>query len=69
MTTQTITLTPAQARLLAPLRCQAREAAGDHRPGLVLGQVWFHRDGSVQLAAGFVGHEAGKQLIQTLSAE
>ena len=64
--TRTITLTPDQARTLQPLRCQVVEASQQQQPGLVLGQVWFQKDGSVQLAAGFVGHDAGLQLIEVL---
>ena len=67
--TRTITLTTEQARTLAPLRCMAVEAAQHAAPGLVLGQVWFQPDGSVQLAAGFIGHEAGLEIIQTIQGQ
>ena len=66
--TTTFSLTPQQSAALAPLRCAAAEAADLHTPGLVLGQIWFGKDGAV-LVAAFVGHEAGLQLIRTLNPE
>lgn len=67
MTTKTLTLTREQALALAPLRCAAREAATDHKPGLVLGQVYFMKDGSVRLVAGFIGHETGQRICAALA--
>lgn len=64
--TATLTLTRDQAVALSPLRCAAREAAADRKPGIVLGQVYFMADGSVRLIAGFVGHETGKRIFETL---
>ena len=64
--TATLTLTRDQAVALAPLRCAAREASDLEKPGLVLGQIYFMKDGSVRLIAGFIGHETGKRLVETL---
>lgn len=67
MTTQTLTLTRDQAAVLAPFRCAAREAAELRTPGLVLGQVYFLKDGSVRLVAGFIGHEAGQRICAAMN--
>ena len=66
--TCTLNLTPDQLCALAPLRCLAAEASQDAAPGLVLGQVWFQAGGTGLAVFGFVGHEAGLELIETLGA-
>jgi len=65
--TTTLTLTPQQAAALAPLRCAAREAADLKTPGIVLGQVYFMKDGSTRLVAGFIDHTTGQRICDALT--
>lgn len=60
--TCTISLSPAQAAVLSPLRCLAAEAAQQGRPGLVLAQVWFYEADWAVLEAKFCGPEEGAQI-------